>query len=469
MKNWKKQWQNELDSLAPKMSKRVRQEPIAVDTTQQAQNAEPEKIAWYHRVFEWLKLAFFSSPKRIAAFASVCAVAALSIGLGVGLGGQNQTVSTSMGAVSVQINPSAVFRVDKKGKVAGVTAMNADADVVLSNAECTAEMEGEPIAEAVKIFVDHAARLGYLNLSQTGAIRVTSCTDAQTMEIVGDCLQGYFCEKGAYIAVVEERLEVAEFAQSFGFSADSAEGLQTELAARTSYYASRETELSEKTLSDIYYEQVEKTGIESIFSGILQTHIESLRQNRSDVYALQEQADVISNHKDNPMLLFVDYWTLKAMNLTYSAALQAEMDTMTELLAAYKQKYGVDIVGASDLRDAVRKCDALPWEELLYLVENFTTELFERYADAVTELLQNIGVDVSKLGRLYQAPTTWEEYVQKMREYLLGRYQAMQTVAKDVYEAVRERISAADYDKYIQNIVAEYGSLVDYWQALRAE
>lgn len=245
--------------------------------------------------------------------------------------------------------------------------------------------------------------------------------------------------------------------------------MQTELAARTSYYASRETELSEKTLSDIYYEQVEKTGIESIFSGILQTHIESLRQNRSDVYALQEQADVISNHKDNPMLLFVDYWTLKAMNLTYSAALQAEMDTMTELLAAYKQKYGVDIVGASDLRDAVRKCDALPWEELLYLVENFTTELFERYADAVTELLQNIGVDVSKLGRLYQAPTTWEEYVQKMREYLLGRYQAMQTVAKDVYEAVRERISAADYDKYIQNIVAEYGSLVDYWQALRAE
>ena len=468
MKNWKKRWEDELNHITPTLHEEVKNEPISV--AQEVKNRPivraEEELPWYKKLF--------STPKRIAAFASACGVCALTLGLSLAFGlqpkGGDGAVSAA-GAVSVQINPEVVFSIDEDGKVSAVAAMNTDADVILSDSARVAAMKGKPVADAVKTFVDYAARLGYLDLSSPDAVRVTSCTDEDTAEIIGDCLQDYFCEKGAYIVVVEESVGVAEFAEYIGLAVDtSIESLTESIQSLTAPYFTRYAESQvDKTFEDLYFEQVKKSELEKTVKGLLQEHVEKIRKHIADVQAISAQEQAIRKHADNPMWILGDYWTVKSRYATeeFTADFASCMSEMENLLTAYERDYGKQIVSALDFQRVVDDCNAMPLETLTELLVNFTAELFAGNSAYIQQLLQNIGVDVSQLFRLYEAPESADAYLEKMNEFVLMRYQELEERGKEAYEKVRTEIDKSEYSAHIESLIEEYGSLQAYWEFLQ--
>ncbi len=468
MKNWKKRWENELENITPAMSEELKNEPISV--AQEAKNrplvSTDAELPWYKKLF--------STPKRIAAFASACGVCALTLGLSLAFGLQpnnNGGGVTAAGAVSVQINPEVVFSVDEDGNVSAVAAMNTDADVILSDSARVAKMQGKPVADAVKTFVDYAARLGYLDLNTPDAVRVTSCTDGDTAEIIGACLQDYFCEKGAYIVVVEESVSVQEFAEHVGLPVDTSLEMLTEnLQSFTAPYFTRYAESqTDKTFEDLYYEQVEKSELENSFKALLEEHVEKIRKHIADVQAISAQEQAIRMHADNPIWILGDYWTVKnrCNAEDFTAEFATCMAEMESLLTAYEKDYGKKIVSALDFQKVVDDCNAMPLETLTELLANFTAELFAGNYMYIQQIFQNIGVDAESLFRLYEAPEGIEEYLEKMSEFVVIRYQELEARGKETYEKARTELSVTDYGKHIVSLIEEYGSLQAYWEFLQ--
>ena len=74
-------------------------------------------------------------------------------------------------AFTLEINPAVTFITDGDGKVEKVASSNRDADIILSDGETASAMTGKSLAEAVAVYTDRAAMLGYLDL---GRSKITS-------------------------------------------------------------------------------------------------------------------------------------------------------------------------------------------------------------------------------------------------------------------------------------------------------
>ena len=468
MKDWKKRWQNELDAIVPSIREDVKNEPIPAAPFTHEKNGTSKKetiAAWLGRLF--------ASPRRIVAFASACAVFVLSLGLSLffGLSPKGDGGSLTMGAVYVQINPCAVFSVDEDGNVLHVAAMNADADVILSNDHQTARLQGQPVANAVKTFTDEAARLGYLDLNATGAMRVTSSAGEVNTQIIKECLEGYFCEKGSYIVVADELVTDIVLAERLGLTAaDMKNGLMAAIESLANPYFIRVTQnQSDERLEELYYEQVDKAGIESSYESLLRKHVGLIRQNIADVQAIVEKEEEIRLHKDNPMWGLLDFWTLHKYfaDEELSTELVAESKQMQEMLLAYEKTYGKCIGNIVELQETVRACNAQPLETLTMILENFTSEVFTRHLSYLTDLLKNVGIDVAWLADAYQVPADAQAYVLKMQNYVNARYQDLQSLYLEKYEEPRKQLDGAEYRDYVMELTQKYGSLENYWASLQ--
>lgn len=472
MKNWKKKWEDELNNSVPAMSETLKNEPINVACSQESNSSALQKTnvtePWYTRLF--------SSPKRIVALASACGVCALTLGLSLYFGGKSNedggiTASAASGAVCVRINPEAVFSVDGEGNVLSIAAMNTDADVILSNSARVERMKGKPVADAVKTFVDYAAQLGYLDLSAPDALQIASCIDEEAAKIIGACLEDYFCEKGAYIVVVEESMTVADFATHIGLeNIDSTTKLTENIQQLTTPYFERHADKNgDKSFEELYNEQIEKTEIEEAFQHLIAENVDKIYQNIVDIQAIAAQEELIRTHKDNPLAFLggADYWTLcHSREKEYTPDFREEMKKMDELLLDYERTYGRRIMGLMDLQKALKECEALPIDILEEISSNFTTELFERYFLILNDLFKNIGVDVSHLTRIYETPADKKGYTEKMQEYVTSRYDVLEGRGKEKYEEKRDVIDKKDYGEYVQGLIDEFGSLEEYWKSL---
>ncbi len=468
MKNWKKRWQEELNTLVPEMNEELRNEPIASpDGARSGKGAAKKQEPWYKQIF--------STPKRITASAAACGVCVVTLALSLVFGLQSRqgiTPPTSaVGAVSVQINPEVVFGMDDKGKVATITAMNVDADVITSNEECVARMQGKPVAEAVKAFVDYAARLGYLDLNTPDAVRISSCVDDETAALISDCLEGYFCEKGAYVVVAEERMTAAAFAEYVGLkNTDTLSALTKGLQNMTAPYYERYAEKNaDQPWEKLYHEQIGKEKIEQRFEALLQEHVEKIRQNIFDVQAIVMQEEKIRSHADNPMWGLGDYWTLMAwyQETDYTPSFRTEMQKMQELLSAYEREYGKRIVGVIDLKTTAENGNAQALEMLVSLLSDFNSTRLQECAEYIKPLLQNVNVDVSPLTKLYEIPEDFAGYKSKVHNHVRSQYQELFAQGAENYQKSRTELSGNEYDAYVKGIVDEFGSLENYWASLQ--
>ena len=171
----------------------------------------------------------------------------------------------------------------------------------------------------------------------------------------------------------------------------------------------------------------------------------------------------------NPGLIInYDYWRIKSTpNLTYKEEFAALIKEMDGLIDEYEQKFGKKIATLDEynaVRDAFSAFQDVNIKDFL---TSLTVADFRSSLGEYITVLKNIGYDTSALETIINAPQTAEEYFGQLRvvtrQVLLSREKGFE----NVYSAPREQISATDYDDYISEIIAKYGSLEKFWENLK--
>ena len=201
MKNWKKRWIEELDSKIPELSESLKAEKPSTQIKTSARK--------------------FNFNKIIGAVAGCAAAVAVSVG---SVAIYNVSAAPQGDVFAVEINPAVCVTADKSGIVTGVMALNTDADVILSKDEFSKSLVGKSFSEAVGLYVEKAAKLGYLNVVEYGdAVKISaydSKTAVKTLEQSVQAVQNYFIDNGFYSVVVDDVVTKEEFCTLTGFSQD---------------------------------------------------------------------------------------------------------------------------------------------------------------------------------------------------------------------------------------------------------
>ena len=460
MKSWKKRWQEELDAAVPALKDEVLNEPIPTCDRAQTVAFAPASEPWYKKLF--------ATPQRIASFAAACVVCVAAVGASAYLFRPTAPLTVEQEVISVEVNPQAVFTVDKEGKVTAVAAVNQDADVVLAE-ERYLEMQGKSVQEAVEIFVDYTAKLGYLDLNTPDAVRITSCVENGWLDKVGDALENYFCGKGAYIAVAAETVGLDAFCQRVNMEVcDSVQSLKSSVERIPALTFLRET--GEKTAEELQQIYAQTVPLEEV-KGIFRSTLSAVEKRVEDYLAISELSDDIRYHKDNNFGFLgfeEDYWSI--LDKEIPDTMSEMMAEMSEKLLAYERNYGKKIDGLDDLIKEGVKCStsalATVVKSLSDSLLSTSLDLLSKNFQAVSVLLKSFDIDTTLLEELLELPETVDAYYQKVNEYTKERFALLQEEARTGYEAVREEISASDYEAYIAGLEREYGSLSEYFKNL---
>jgi len=472
MKSWKKRWREELDSVIPALNEEVKNEPIEVREKIAQEETVSSKKPWYTMLF--------ATPRRLASCISGCIVAVVIAGgsLYFALRPQQPITQTpnddsvptkgTAGLISIEVNPQAVFSVDENGKVTAVVAANADADVVLSNNR-SAEMQGKTVEEAVELFVDYTAKLGYLDLSEPDAVRVTACEEDERLASVGEALKEYFCEKGAYIAVAEETVGIEDFCARTGLAVtETVEMLSESVKNLPDLFFERSAQdKNVEELKTLYREFVSEEKIKGMLEKSLNEGVEKVEQRKADLEAIDALSNEILAHKDNNIILPKDYWALMEETEPLTEALQALCMEMTAKLAAYKGKYSKEINSILAIASEKLECASQEWVDIWKGLTDFTIDAFQQYFTPFADSLKTFGIDISWFSELYQSPEDISEYLSKTQLYTEKLFAERAADFREKYEAARETVTATEYESYMAQIVAEYGDLSKYWKSFQ--
>lgn len=457
MSAWKKHWLHKLDAEIPSLSEDVKNEPINVVEASKIETvkAVSPKKAWFKQ--------FLTSPKRLTACISACVMCLIVFGASLFYILRPNTPITANTVIAVEVNPKAVFNVNENGIVTAVVAANADADVVLSeNRE--AEMEGKTAEEAVRIFVDHTARLGYLDLNASKAVRVTSCEEGTPLEKVGAVLEEYFQEKNAYIAVVKEMLPLQGFCSRIGIVEETLEDLTQSLENMPTFVFEREAMgKSLAQLQTLYRENIPLETLSDLFQTALSSGVEKIQNKTLALEELEKTNEEILSHT-----IVFDYWALNNTDVGLSGELQNLMVAMDEKLTAYKAAFGVEITSFVMLQAELLECAAAPLQTLTEALSEFTVTIFNEQFTHLANLLEGIGIDTATIGDFYELPLDENEYVNKLNAYLGGRYTRL-CEENEAYAYPREEVDKDEYEAHVAGIIAQYGSLTAYWENLQKE
>ena len=479
MKTLKNRWETELDNAVPALSEDLKNAPIVkaecVETRENTkQTVWASLVGFFARIYRKLRTdkKWFSAclTAGVACLLTVCIVLPLAVG-----GIDKPVASGTADVVAVEINPRALFGVDSKGNVTKVVAANADADVILSKDARVKELLGKPVEESVRLFVDYAARLGYIDLAATAAapdaVRISAYSENNRLGAINGALRTYFQEMGAFVAVVENKTTESALAANFGLTIAENSPLIKDMESMSVLYSHRQAEgKDEAALETLYRENVPLATVKPCVESVLQENVARIEKNQADIEAIVAQNEAIKRHEDNPMAILdgMDYWTLQYLGFEeYTAEFNAELAKMETLLSAYESDYDVVIESYTDLREAQAKCEAMPLAVLTELLLDFTLEVFSEHFTGLIELLENIGVDMSGISKVYEAPTTVADYAKKMREYANLRYEELKDAYADVYESEHTAIAEQDYEDCVASVVAKYGSLSAYWENLQ--
>ncbi len=463
MKNWKKRWIKELDRDVPKLSSNVlnAQVETASDNCQ-----EKTKIS-----FNQLIGRFFSSPLRVCA--SVLVVCLLSIVLLttiVSPAGRSDKIYPY--AFVVEINPAVALTTDEDGNVTALSALNQDADVVLSKM-AEEDWEKKPLAEVVAFYTDLAAKLGFIDISsETAAMRITA-NKAENVKKLLDATRGkledYFLERGVFGVVLCEAVEKDKFSERLGIDAQTNEQFIESIKSKFTYTFEADVQGANlETIQNLYRENVLDGDFVQWLNDCIENNLLEAEKNVAALEKMVELNDKIKAHQDNPSYFEwnKDYWTVKEAD-DISASLKKLLDEMTAAIKDYGQKWSVKIDSEEALVALKISC-AESYRIFKYAfetVKEFVAENFEEFFSAISGVLQECGILSSEDLALAEIPQTVEEYTKKALEMAANKAELRAEKFEESYNLIHNPISQDAYDDYIEDLIKKYGTLSDYWQA----
>lgn len=460
MKSWKKQLKNEFDKAVPALRDEVRNAPILTAPETDGSAVQNGNLLVRRRLLG-----------GSACFVLLLALAFALMGIFGVFRKQPDAPAFEKFVFGFEINPAAAFITDQNGKVLSVKALNADADILLSDTGVLDQIEGRPLPAALAAYTDSALKLGYLDLSAAqSAVRLSSSTEAGKNLMAGaaDSLQTYFRTNGIYAAVVQNTLAVKDLCARLGVEeTDDLAALTGSLESLSALAGERVSgDVDEQELQRLYKTYILGAPTLEWVRGELLDNIQKIVQNAQMLQKISFCALRIMTHKDNPCLLPADYWYIRKhyAPADYSEDFAGQMKEMEELLAKYQQTFGVEITGTEELKAAVEAyASLLDAEELKQLFTSLTLEDFQNSAPRYVAILKNIGFDVSALDRLLNVPSDWQAYTEKLRSVREELCRARTEQYKTVYQQPRTEISEDDYTAFINGLLKKYGSLEDFW------
>ncbi len=470
-KSWKKQWINELDERTPKLRDDVLNAPIFTAEVQ-----EEKKITRKKGIKERLEIcmAYMRARKRLMmrVTASIAAVLLLCVTAIFPMFTQTDNgVAVWVGAYALEINPRAIFAVNDRGIVTAVVAANEDADVILSADTRKNSLERKPIAKAMEMFVDYAAQLGFLDLDNGDAIRVSLCDERGDKQEIRQRLTSYFCKNGIYAAVVMEEVSVQTFCARMGeIPYASLETLVRAVEDAPELYSAREAEGKNiAQLQSLYEEKLSQEHVKTAVGDLLNCTVDWIKTREKSLQKISEVNDMIKKHEENPAVLWKDYWSVADFYKKgdYTLHFSLLMLAMQDLVEEHENLYKVKINSEMDLKGLLADASSNYLEELVDLLADFTMDVFHGSTEFLTTALGWFGLDVN-VASLCEKPETTEEYLKKTKQYHEMRYRSLRTESLTSYNKVRAEISTKEYNAYVQELCEKYGSLQGYWQALKS-
>lgn len=455
MSSWKKRLRDEFDAAAPKLRSDIAAAPIITSQAQASNVNNGGAIAKR-------KIGLFGACGAVAVVVAVMALLAI-------FGVFDPKPIAKKHVFALEINPAVAFVTDGDGTVQSVNALNADADVILANKSVADRLKNVPLAEAVVIYTDSAARLGYLDLtSADNIVRFTGSSDADKalMSNASDDLRGYFKTNGIYAAVSENVTTAAELGARLGVpDASSVSELADKLAAKPTLFGERiDAGASDEALRELYDAYIVGTQMLEFVRAELLESVNDIAESARMLSQMVMCNYNIMMHRDNPFSpIPADYWALeKYGDGAYTDEFSGLLDRMRGLLTEYENKFGKPIGSSTELVIASDAYSSMS-DDFEALFTALSPESFAASASKYVEMLKNIGRDESELDALLSAPHTVEEYFAQLQTATARLYASRTDRYKPVYEAPRSEISDGDYADFVDGLIAEYGSLENYW------
>lgn len=455
MKSWKKRLISEFDASTPDLKNDVLNAPIVTANTETA-------------YINGNVLA-----KRKIGVISLLSVAIVLLLLFsflwiFGVFGSNSNFNRF--AFSLEINPAVSFVTDENGIVKNVTALNEDADVILSDENVLSKLKNVTLSKAVVTYTDCAAKLGYLDVtSEKTAVRLSSSTETNgnLLKNASNELQTYFKTNGIFAVVVEDVISVNELSDRLGLkSTSNLLELTNSLENLSTLYEERvDTNADEENLKNLYDKYIVNSQMLEYIQSELLKNVTTIVSNSQMLLQIKLCNYNIMFHEDNPLHpLPADYWVVtKYSDASYNGEFAELMLEMTNLLAEYENKFGITIDSFTDLSSAYDVYSILSDIDFEELFQSLTLTDFKTSAEKYVGMLKNIGFNVTYIESLLSIPKTVQEYLTQLQISLKQTLNFRAEQYKNVYEQKRNQISDSEYSSFISELTQEYGSLKNFW------
>ena len=233
-KDLKRRLEDELESIAPKMSQRVANAPIGTSSEGGVKRARAPRR----------KVRF------TVAVSAIAAVLVIAIVLAVVVPPLFKTVPEQGegGYLLMNINPDVEILFDEDGKVTSVKSGNADADVLLADESFRSSLVGESVDTAAAAVAERALEMGYIDGDATSPDAVgLTVVGGDGVAKIGAAVRAAFVDAGAACVVVAKTADRAWLAQRF----DVAEGELKDMLAEVEKGADSFFERTAQDLADV--------------------------------------------------------------------------------------------------------------------------------------------------------------------------------------------------------------------------
>ena len=456
MNKWKRKWKEEIDQNIPALSEFIKNAQIGVDE----QKTRTEEKAFRKKIF----------------FAVSSCVATLVVLFGISLGlyrtiEQTSPKATGEYVVVMEINPKATFSVDENEKITAVISCNEDADIVLT-VENLEKIIGESVSKGLEIFTDECAKLGYINLNDGDAIRISYCAEKDvSLSEVENAISEYFKEKGSLVAVLTEKVEVEEFcsrAKLYGCKTiknviDKVKTLPDKIAERWSDGKSIEE------LQSIYDQVLTAVEADSIVEYSIKDDLLLAKQKKDDIIEIYGINQLIEAHLDNKNRIMRDYWSVKTFmtESDYTNEFAMLIDKMSAHLDEYELDYGIYISDMAYMEMEYVLCTAYPVDQLIQMLQNSENGDYRTNINSILAIMQSSNLNSSVAFEIYEPPKSLDDFNEKVKGCLSDKYNHLLKTNKEEYGKDREKVTDESYGDFINNIIEEYGSLGEYWKSLQ--
>lgn len=372
-------------------------------------------------------------------------------------------------ACVVEINPSVLFITDEDGVVKEVKSLNEDGDVIISDENNLSLLLGKDLKTALAIYADVAAKAGFIKVNEkNNAVKLSGYgMEAGYLKEVENSLRSSLSKNGIYSVVLSNIVEFSELKDLAGVKECEENKIEEVFSNLPSIFAQRG--ILEKTvdeLQSLYKETVIAANGYDLILKELKTNLTKLVRNADILLNIATNNLAITLHADNPQILFKDYWSVKNKGGTFEGDFLTLMNETEDLITAYEEEFGVKIESFSQFAEILADYSALSdkYGSVTGAIASVSKEDFYDNYELFVKILKNAGCNVEIFETAFSLPQTADEFIEGQKELLLKDLQLKIAENDQVYSAPRNEINESEYQEYINDILASYGDLENFWQ-----